>query len=110
FRYILFMVIKSGNSVTQGPHQVAHTLISRSLSELFFKRDLRPISSMLSMLTGSFDHSSLALSIQLLFSAHLMEQPNTFVVCTVTGLLASSASMAFRVSKWLGVLVGFSTS
>src|SRR6185312_9548735 len=97
-RYILFMETNSGNSVTQGPHQVAHTLISLNLSELFFSSSRRPASPMVSRRTGSFAQASFDLLIQSLFSAHLMEQPKTLVVATGTGFPASRASMALRVS------------
>src|SRR5438128_15432 len=109
-RYILFIETNSGNSATHGPHQVAHTLIRRSLSEPFLTRSLIPSALMLSRLTGSFAHCSFALLIQPLFSAHLMEQPNTLVVVTGTSLLFSKASMALRASRLCGVLPGFSTS
>src|SRR5882762_7440193 len=98
-RYILFMETNSGNSTTQGPHQVAQTLIKRSLSEGFFKRSFIPSALMVSRLTGSLAHCSFALLIQPLFSAHLMEQPNTLVVVTGTSLLFNKASIALRVSR-----------
>src|SRR6185312_225445 len=109
-RYIRFMEMNSGNSVTQGPHQVTHTLISLSLSELFVSSSRMPASPMVSRLTGSFAQACFDLLIQSLFSAHLMEQPNTLVVATGTGFPASRASIAFRVSNSVGVLVGFSIS
>src|SRR6185437_409966 len=104
------ILINSGNSVTQGPHQVAQTLIRSNLSEWFFSSSLIPDSPRVSRLTGSFAQFCFDFSIQSLFSAHLMEQPNTLVVATGTGFPANRASMAFRVSNSVGVLVGFSIS
>src|ERR1700743_1812016 len=97
-RYIRFIEMNSGNSSTQGPHQVAHTLISRSLSDPLWTRSFIPSAVIVSRLTGSRAQVSLALLIQSLFSAHLMEHPNTLVVATGTSLLFSKASMAFRAS------------
>ena len=65
---------------------------------------------MVSILTGSFAHSSRARCFQSSFSAHFIEQPNTLVVATDGFLPASTASSAFRVSCTCGVLPGFSTS
>src|SRR5258706_7214455 len=107
-RYIRFMFTKEENSVTQGPHQVAHTFIKRSLPELFFINSFNPFSSIISSFTGSFAQSRFAFSTQSLFSAHLTEQPKTFVVVAGTSLLFSSASTALRVSNCVGVPVGFS--
>src|SRR6187200_2527158 len=101
------MVINSENSATHGPHQVAQILMSLNLSELFFTSSFIPASSIISSETGSLAHSSFAFASQFSFSAHLMEQPNTFVVCTGTSLPASNASIALRVSKLVGVFVGF---
>src|SRR5678815_493363 len=89
-RYILLIVIKSGNSVTHGPHHVAHTFINRSLSELFFSKSFIPLSSIISTSTGSLAHPSLTSAWCSSFSAHLIEQPNTLVVCTGTCLLYTS--------------------
>src|SRR6266571_2059839 len=102
------MVINSGNSITQGPHQVAQTLMRRNFPELFFSNSFTPASSMDSRFTGSFAQSSKAFFTQSFFSLHLIEQPNTFVVLIVTSLFCSNSSMAFLVSKLFGVFVGFS--
>src|SRR5215831_1133068 len=107
-RYILFILINSGNSATQGPHQVAHTLINLRESELFFTNSFKPASLMVSIFTGSLAHSWFAFSIQSLFSIHLIEHPKTFVVFSVTSLLPSNSSSAVRVSKLVGVFEGFS--
>src|SRR5580704_18322290 len=101
------MVTKSPNSATQGPHQVAHTFISLNFPELFFINSLTWLALIVSSLTGSLAHSSLALLIQSLFSAHLIEQPNTFVVATGTALPFKRASIALRASRLFGFLVGF---
>src|SRR5258706_11459783 len=108
--YIRLMVTNDGSSFIHGPHQVAQTFINRNLSELFFNRSLIPASSIISSVTGCVAHSLSDFATRSSFSAHLIEQPNTFVVFTSTSLLASNASMAFFVSKFLGVPVGFSTS
>ncbi len=108
--YILFILINSENSVTQGPHHVAHTLINLNLSVWFFIKSAIPATLMVSNFTGSLAHSAVALSIQVLFSAHFIEQPKTFVVVTGTSLLFNNASMALRASKLCGVLCGFSMS
>src|SRR4249920_2039097 len=102
------MSIMSENSFTQGPHQVAHTLINLSLSELFLSNSLMPGSSIVLTSTGSFAQPS-SCFFSFLY-AHFTEQPNTFVLDTVTSLLASNDSIALRVSRLLGVFVGFSTS
>src|SRR5690349_18118125 len=103
-RYIRLMEIKSGNSVTQGPHQVAQMLMRRSLSVGFFISSFNPASSMVFTETGSFAHSSNPFFTSDVFSVHLTEQPNTLVVVTETGLFCSSASIASRVFNSVGVL------
>src|SRR5688572_20844145 len=102
------MSIRSENSVTQGPHQVAHTFINLNLSELFFSNSLIPGSSINFNSTGSFAQSSSCFFDFLL--AHLTEQPNTLVLVTGTSLPEIKASIAFRVSRLTGVFEGFSTS
>ncbi|MEO6961816.1 MAG: hypothetical protein ABIY90_07615 [Puia sp.] len=89
-------MMDSGNSVTQGPHQVAQTLISRNLSDLFFNSSSMPETPMVSRLTGSLAHACFDFSIQSLFSDHLMEQPKTFVVAMGTGLPANWASIPLQ--------------
>src|SRR4029078_2385156 len=108
--YILFMITNSGNSDTQGPHHVAQILMSLNLSVLFFKSSLIPSSLISSSGTGLLAHSSSFFFTHSFFSLHFVEQPKTLVVFTVTSLLASSSSIAARVSCVFGVFVGFSTS
>src|SRR6476661_8781063 len=91
-------VIKSGNSTVQGPHQVAHTLISLNLSELFCRTFARTEGPIVSNVTGSWAHLIAAFSIQSFFSSHLIEHPKTFVTATGTSLLLSNASIAPRAS------------
>src|SRR6478735_10299483 len=109
-RYMRLIVMNDGNSVMQGPHQVAQIFIKRSLSELFFTRSFIPFSSIIVTITGSFAQSVFALSTQFSFSAHFIEQPKTFVVGATTSLLFNNASIALRASFVFGVLDGFSTS
>ncbi len=84
-RYIRWMVTSSGNSVTQGPDQVAHTLTSRSLFVGFLTSSLIPASSTASRPTGSAAHRLKPSATDARFSDHLIEQPNTLVVATGTG-------------------------
>ena len=109
-RYILLMVIKSGNSPTQGPHHVAHKFISRNFPDSFFNKFFKPVSPIVSKLTVSVFHSSFSLFTSASFSIHFTEQPKVFVFSTRTGLSANKSSMALRVSKFFGVPLGFSTS
>jgi hypothetical protein len=47
---------------------------------------------------------------EVLFSAHLIEQPNVFVEATGGSEFFNKASIALRASKFFGVRLGFSTS
>ena len=85
--------------LTQGPHQVAQTLTRRSFLESFAARALSPAASMGVSATASGVPFLLAPSAsQLFLSAHLVEQPKTFVFSTGTGLPARRASIALRAS------------
>src|SRR5258708_35045486 len=93
-RYILLRVTSSGNSCTQGTHQVAHKLIRRNFLPLFLTSPAAPAISSVSRLTGSLAQVTAALCIQLLFSIHLIEQPKVLVTATGTSRLSSRASIA----------------
>jgi hypothetical protein len=97
-RYIRLIATSSGNSVTPGPHQVAQAFTSRSLLEALWTASPRPAASAEASATSSCIHRFCPSAIQPRFSDHLMEQPKTFVFSTGTGLPASSASIASRVS------------
>ena len=99
-RYIRFIVTNSGSSATHGPHQVAQTLTTSSLSVSFLASLATPASSIVVSATGSWSHFASDFLASSRLSDHLVEQPKTRVFSTGTGLPASSASMAFRAS-WL---------
>src|SRR5688572_28427761 len=94
------VVTKSGNSATQGPHQVAQTLMSNRFSVSFLTSLVNVASSSSSKLTGSLFHFSMAACASDCLTDHLVEQPNVRVFSTETFLPARIASRALRVS-WL---------
>src|SRR4051794_11956411 len=95
-RYMRFIVTNSGNSVTHGPHHVAHTFTSSSFCELFLASAFTASASIGEIFTGSASHLASDFFALSVLSAHLVEQPKTFVVSTGTALPASIASTAFR--------------
>ena len=116
-RYMRFMVTNSGISCMHGPHQVAHRFTSSSLpesvgaalaAEAFFASFSTLARSIVSRVTGSASHFLSDSPTVDCLSAHLVEQPKTFVVSTGTGFPANSASMASRasceVTSWISEL------
>jgi len=93
-----FMLTSSGSSVTQGPHQVAQTLINRSFFDGFATSLRMPSASIAPSVTSSLFHRSSDSWTESRLSDHLMEQPKVRVVSTGAGRPASRASIALRVS------------
>src|SRR5262249_13167841 len=109
-RYIRFIVTNSGSSATQGPHQVAQTLITVSFLDSPFTSRATSGTSIGSSETGSASHLANAFRASACFSAHLVEQPKTRVLSTGTGLPARRAKTAFRASCDLTVLTSASSN
>src|SRR5207249_12336691 len=84
--------------LTHGPHQVAQTLINSSFGESFFAKALTASASIGEIFTGSASHLARDFFALSLLSAHLVEQPKTFVTSTGTFFPARRASIAFRAS------------
>src|SRR5439155_7438618 len=90
-----FVSINSSNSATHGPHQVAHTLISRTLPDLLARNSCNAFASAGETVTGSLWTFSSQRRLDSILSSHLVEQPKTFVVVTGGSLPARRASMTF---------------
>src|SRR5690606_25245126 len=88
----------SGNSLTQGAHQVAQTLMSRTFLLPFFRRAATPAASMVSTSTGVASHFAIFSATAVFLLRHLVEQPMALVTSTGTGFPARRASTALRAS------------
>src|SRR5262245_10699595 len=86
--------------MTHGPHVVDHTLTSRRLEDLFAISDFASLASMGTIVTGRSFQSRSVVATSGRSSDHLVEQPNTPVVGTGTGLPAKRASIASRASDF----------
>src|SRR5918996_1682218 len=96
-RYMRHVLTRSGISATHGAHQVAQKLTRTVFSVAFARIFLTPGASIFSSVTGSFLNRATSVFADDL-PIHLIEHPTVGVVSTSTGLPASTASIAFRVS------------
>src|ERR1700678_2107322 len=85
---------KPGNSSTHGTHQVAHTLITRSLFVGLLARAAIPAASTGSIETGILAQASLPSATMFRLVIHLVEHPIGRVISTGTGRPARRASIA----------------
>ena len=83
-----FMVTNSDSSATHGPHQVAHRFTNSNLSARLRTSSATPRSSIGLSVTSSAFHLASDLRASSRLSDHFVEQPNTRVFSTGTGLPA----------------------